>query len=192
MSLTRVVVVDDHPAMRAGVRAVLERVDDLEVVGEAADHYELWPILYSTKPDVVLLDFHLRDENGLRLSYRIKRGPLAPAVVVYSAYADAWLESAGCLAQADAVLPKEAEARVLVGTLRSVALDGWAPPALAAEPRERLMAALAPEDVGLAGLLLLRVPRAELMQTTGLEPDALDARVDDLLDRVIAASAPVV
>jgi chemotaxis response regulator CheB len=81
-------VVDDQPAMRAGIRAVLDAAPDLQFVGEASETNELWPVLRRTDPDVVLVDFHLPGEDGLLLCHRIKRAPSAPRVVVDSAYAD--------------------------------------------------------------------------------------------------------
>lgn len=58
----RVVLVDDHDLVRAGVRA--EIGDDVEIVGEAADVGEAISVIASTEPDVVLLDVHLPGGNG--------------------------------------------------------------------------------------------------------------------------------
>src|SRR5665809_62938 len=92
-TLIRVVVVDDHPAMRAGIRAVLDAASDLQFVGEASETNELWPVLTRTDPDVV---------------------------VVYSAYADESLVAPAMLAQADALVAKHASSAVLCETLREV------------------------------------------------------------------------
>src|SRR5687767_380852 len=56
-TLIRAVIVDDHPAMRAGIAAVLDRAQDITLVGEAEGARELWPLLQRTDPDVVLMDF---------------------------------------------------------------------------------------------------------------------------------------
>ena len=62
MSAVRVVIVDDHPLVRSGVRAQLP--PDLEVVGEAEDVPSAVRVITETKPDVVLLDVHLPGGDG--------------------------------------------------------------------------------------------------------------------------------
>ena len=129
--LVRAVVVDDHPAMRTGIRAVLDAAPGLELVGEASHGRELWPILERTAPDVVIMDLHLPDEDGLLLCHRIKRRPPAPRVVISSAYADASLVAPALLAQADALLAKHATSPVLCETLREVVGEARPAPELA-------------------------------------------------------------
>jgi DNA-binding NarL/FixJ family response regulator len=185
--LVRAVVVDDHPAMRAGIRAVLDAAPDLELVGEASHARELWPVIERTAPDVVVMDLHLPDEDGLLLCHRLKRRPPAPRVVINSAYADETLIAPTLLAQGDALLAKHASSTVLCETLREVVRDPQPAPALAPEQRERLITLLPPEDVALAGLLLLRTPASELVRMTGLAPAELTERIEDMLRRVSSA-----
>lgn len=185
--LIRVVVVDDHPAMRAGIRAVLDAAPDLQFVGEASETNELWPVLTRTDPDVVLVDFHLPAEDGLLLCHRIKRAAPAPRVVVYSAYADESLVAPAMLAQADALVAKHATSAVLCETLREVVREPRPAPELAPELRERLVALLDPDEVALVGLLLLRTPTDELVRTTGWSGEELSERVETLLRRISSA-----
>lgn len=186
-ALIRVVVVEDHPAMRAGIRAVLDAAPDLQFVGEAAEANELWPVLTRTDPDVVLVDFHLPGEDGLLLCHRIKRAAPAPHVVVYSAYADKSLVAPAMLAQADALVAKHASSAVLCEALREVVHEPRPAPELAPELRKRLVALLEPDEVALAGLLLLRTPTDELVRTTGSSPEELSERVETLLRRISSA-----
>ncbi len=183
----RVVVVDDHPAMRAGIRAVLDAAPDLHCVGEASKANELWPVLTRTDPDVVLVDFHLPGEDGLLLCHRIKRMTPAPRVVINSAYADESLVAPAMLAQADALLAKHASSAVLCETLRQVVREPRLVPELAPALRERLVALLDPDEVALVGLLLLRTPTAELRRTTGLSREELTERVETMLRRISSA-----
>jgi DNA-binding NarL/FixJ family response regulator len=185
--LIRVVVVDDHPAMRAGIGAVLDATPDLELAGECAQAHEVWPVLQRTAPDVVLVDFHLPDEDGLLLCHRIKRTAPAPRVVINSAYADEALVAPALLAQADALVGKHATSGVLCETLREVIREPKPPPELSPEQRSELTALLQPEEVALAGLLLLRTPTADLLQTTGLAPAVLYERVEAMLRRISSA-----
>jgi DNA-binding NarL/FixJ family response regulator len=118
--LIRAVVVDDHPAMRAGIAAVLDQAPDIEASGEAASGAELWPLIQRTAPDVVVMDWHLPGDDGLVLCHRLKRRRPDIGVVLFSAYADEWLVVPALLAQADALLPKRALAQTLYETLRTV------------------------------------------------------------------------
>jgi DNA-binding NarL/FixJ family response regulator len=60
----RVVVVDDHMVFREGLRALLGRVDDIEIVGEAATTQEAIEVTEAVRPDVVLMDLHLPGDGG--------------------------------------------------------------------------------------------------------------------------------
>jgi len=64
MSAIRVLLVDDHALFRSGVKALLQRHDDFEVVGEAADSLEGVKRARELKPDVVLLDLHMPGVSG--------------------------------------------------------------------------------------------------------------------------------
>ncbi|MGY0388710.1 response regulator [Nocardioides sp. WG-D5] len=83
----RVVLVDDHPVVRAGVRALVSAQDDLDVVGEAADSAQAVAIVAETKPDVVLMDLSLGDGPGGAETTRLVRDlPSPPQVLVLTTY----------------------------------------------------------------------------------------------------------
>ncbi|HEX7195500.1 MAG TPA: response regulator transcription factor, partial [Candidatus Limnocylindria bacterium] len=88
-------VVDDHPLVREGTAALVDRQPEMEIAGTAADLDELREILRSTQVDVLLLDLRLGEESGFDL-LRHESGGHMPAVVVvtsydYPQYADAAL-----------------------------------------------------------------------------------------------------
>jgi DNA-binding NarL/FixJ family response regulator len=190
VSLIRTVVVDDHPAMRAGLRAVLESAPDIEPTGAAASGAELWPVVERTAPDVVLMDWHLPGDDGLVLCHRVKRRYPSIRVVLFSAYADEWLVLPALLAQADALLAKRAPARMVHETLRAVMAGEQPDVTLTAEQREALSSQLPLEDVGIAGLLLLRTPLREIAARSGLTSAELGERVEQILTRMSAAHGP--
>ncbi len=64
MSPIRVVVVDDHAVFREGVRSLLARVEDVEVVGEAATTQEAIDVAVQSEPDVVLMDLNIPGGGG--------------------------------------------------------------------------------------------------------------------------------
>ena len=83
----RVVLVDDHPVVRAGVRALVSAQDDLDVVGEAADSAQAVAVVAETKPDVVLMDLSLGDGPGGADTTRLVRDlPNPPQVLVLTTY----------------------------------------------------------------------------------------------------------
>lgn len=184
----RTLIVDDHPAMRSGVAAVLAQEPDLMVAGAASGARQLWPTLRNTDPDVVLMDFALDGVDGVILCHRLKRQPDAPRVVLYSAFANRALIAPAMLAQADAFLSKRADARVLCQALRDVAMTRDAVPTLPADAREQLGATLDADELSLAALLLARRPIDHIAEMTGISATDLDGVIEDLLRRLVAAA----
>ena len=127
----RVVVVDDHAAVRMGLRSAIDSRPPLVCVGVAGDGEQLAPLLYRTRPEVVILDYDLPRANGLELCRRVKADVPAPAVLLYSAYADAALALAGTVAGADGIVHKSAPAREVLEAIQVVAAGGNASPAAA-------------------------------------------------------------
>ena len=86
MSL-RLILVDDHPVVRAGLRALIESSDDREVVGEASDAASAVEVVTAERPDVVLMDLSLGDGvGGIEATRRLAALDPAPAVLVLTTY----------------------------------------------------------------------------------------------------------
>ncbi|NEO28443.1 MAG: response regulator transcription factor [Kamptonema sp. SIO4C4] len=75
MSKIRVVLIEDHDLSRIGLSAALQQVDDVEVVGEAANAHQGLQILTVTKPDVAVVDIGLPDSDGIDLTQQFKALP---------------------------------------------------------------------------------------------------------------------
>jgi DNA-binding NarL/FixJ family response regulator len=73
MTAIRVVIVDDHPIVRDGLRALFDSVADVEVAGEAADAEGALREVTVLRPDVLLLDIHMPGATGLEVLTRIRR-----------------------------------------------------------------------------------------------------------------------
>ena len=84
----RVLIADDHPGFRAGIRARLEREPDVDVVGEASAGDEALALARRLEPDVLLLDLEMPGRSGVEVLDEVARGAEAPAVLVLSAYDD--------------------------------------------------------------------------------------------------------
>jgi DNA-binding NarL/FixJ family response regulator len=83
LSMTRVLIVDDHPSFRASARAVLE-AEGFEVVGEAADGASALAAARELGPDVVLLDVQLPDANGFDICEFLCGSDPQPSIVLVS------------------------------------------------------------------------------------------------------------
>jgi DNA-binding NarL/FixJ family response regulator len=80
----RILLADDHPIVRAGVRDTLKQVPGLEIVGEASDGREAVEMVKSLRPDLVLLDISMPGLNGLEATERIVQAGLDTRVIILS------------------------------------------------------------------------------------------------------------
>ena len=86
--MIRVILADDHHLVRQGIRALLERADDIEVVGEAADGQEAIELVQRLAPDVLVMDIAMPRLTGTQATERLRALGVATQVVVLSMYSD--------------------------------------------------------------------------------------------------------
>jgi len=86
--MTSVLIADDHTLVRQGIRALLERAGDLQVVGEASDGFEALALVQSLRPDVLVLDVGMPRLNGSQTLERMRQSTPATQVVMLSMYSD--------------------------------------------------------------------------------------------------------
>ena len=182
--MIRILLVDDHPALRAGLTAVLRAEPGLVPLGTAASEEELWPALNRTKPDVVVLDYHVPPADGLQLCRRIKRTMPPPKVLIYSAYADTALVIPGALAGADGVINKGAPANELFDAIRCVSRGEKVLPPVSRELLDEATRRLEPDDLPALMMLLDGNPPEEVAQTLGLSGEELSHRTDRMISRL--------
>jgi DNA-binding NarL/FixJ family response regulator len=181
------VLVDDHPAVRAGLRGLLEAEDDLRVVATAGTAREGFEAISDLRPAVALLDLHLPDDDGLSLCLRTRTLSAPPRVVVYSAFADAALAVRAAIAGANVVVPKATSPRTLLAVLRKVGA-GATPPVLEPQALREAGERLDPDDLPILGMLAHGVSEDEIAATLGLDPEWLTARRWAMLSRVAPAT----
>jgi DNA-binding NarL/FixJ family response regulator len=179
--IIRVVVVDDHAAVRLGLKAAMAPEPGIVCVGAAGDGGQMQSLLYRTRPDVVVLDYHLPQVNGLVLCRQIKQHVLAPAVLLYSAYADPALVVPALVAGADGMIHKGAPARELLEAIRAVAAGETRFPSPIPELAQDAAAAVEPDDRAILELLVDAVPRERIAVRLGLSAAALEERIDRIL-----------
>jgi DNA-binding NarL/FixJ family response regulator len=88
MNVTRLLLADDHALVRAGIRALIERIPNVEVVGEAGTGREALELVRSKFPSVVLMDIAMADLGGLEALPRITKDFPGVKVVILSAHAN--------------------------------------------------------------------------------------------------------
>jgi DNA-binding NarL/FixJ family response regulator len=111
----RVMLVDDHPIVRTGIRFVLEQDGRLRVIGEAACGRDAVRLAIDLRPDVVLMDINLPDISGLEATRLIKMNSPAPRVLVVSLYKESEYVLGMLEAGADGYLVKHCDPSELRG-----------------------------------------------------------------------------
>ncbi|MGZ4167778.1 MAG: response regulator [Solirubrobacteraceae bacterium] len=172
----RCLVVDDHPAILAGLRGLLSSEADLDVVDALDSAEAALDVAERTALDVAIVDYQLPGRSGLWLSRRLKRLPEPPAVLIYSAFSDYMLAAACVVAEADGLLSKAALGSDLYAAIRRAAngVSGLppVPPTLADGLRRRFD----PLEQAIFGLLLAGIPRAEIGRTLHIDDGELETR----------------
>ena len=182
--MIRVLLVDDHPALRAGLSAVLRSEPGIVPLGAAGSAGELWPQLNRTRPDLVLLDYHLPPDDGLALCRRIRRLIPAPAVLcTRPTPARSWCSRPDSPARRASCT----RARPRTSSTTRSAPSRQAALVLPPLPRELLQAAgerVEPEDLPIIGMVLDDTPPTEIAQVLGITLGELDARLDAMVGRL--------
>ncbi len=152
--MLRIALLDDHPAVLAGLRRLIDSEPDLTVAAAASTAHELAKELDGLRPDVLVLDYDLTREDGLAHCRRIKSRPQPPAVIIYSAYTGPALTLAAHAAQADGVVDKAEPVRTLLTALRRVALGEIVLPPVPRDVFEPAVAKLEDDDLPVFAMLL--------------------------------------
>lgn len=117
---TRVLIADDHALLRESMRNLLDRQEDMEVVGEAADGEEAVKLSLKTKPDIAVLDIVMPRLNGIEASKEIKKVSAGTAIIILTAYDDPQYVLGLLEAGAAGYLLKSARGRDVVAAIRAV------------------------------------------------------------------------
>lgn len=117
----RILIVDDHPMMRDGLRSTIQLEGDMDVVGEAVDGAQAIEMFALLKPDVVLLDLQMPNVDGLQALTSIRHSDPGASVVVFTVYpGDARVTQALTLG-ATSYLLKSASRSQIIEAIRAAA-----------------------------------------------------------------------
>jgi NarL family two-component system response regulator LiaR len=115
----RVVVTDDHHLVRQGIRALLERAEDVEVVGEAADGQQAVELVARLEPDVLVMDIAMPRLDGSQAVLHIRTLDVATEVVILSMYIDQTIVRQALRDGAKGYVPKSASREELLLAVRA-------------------------------------------------------------------------
>src|SRR4051812_5517258 len=181
-----VLVVDDHPALRAGLEQLLDQEAGYRLIGAVSSEAELAVALERDRPDVVVMDYALPRGDGLSACFRLKQRPHPPGVVLYSAYVDDIFAVPATLAQADAIVSKSEPVEVLLTAIDAVAAGETQVPSPDPEVIEAASSQLDAEDLPIVGMLFARVRVGDIATTLGVDPREIRARARRIIGEMQA------
>lgn len=186
----RVLLVEDHSAMRFGLRAFLEFVAKMEVVGEAENAGEALRLVEETGPDLVLLDLRLKGkQNGIELCREIKDLPDPPKVLVYTEFNSGKQRTAAMQAGADGFVHKGLDHEQLPRIIRDVCSGEpvWLPGEEEMELQPADLTAekpLTPRETEVAALVIRGHTNAEIAGKLSISVSTVKSHVRHVLHKL--------
>jgi DNA-binding NarL/FixJ family response regulator len=181
----RVLVVDDHPAVRIGVRGILDDAPDMTVVGEAGSGAEAEALFRSERPDVTLMDLRLPDVSGADLIARLRiEFPEAVFIVLTTYDGDEDIHRA-LKAGARGYLLKDTSGPDLVAAVRSSRTGELKlPAALAERLAQRPPRALSSREGEVLALMVQARSNKEIAAALGISDLTVKAHVVSILNKL--------
>ncbi|MFD2797319.1 response regulator [Promicromonospora vindobonensis] len=189
----RVLVADDEPLVRSGLRLILDAEPDLQVVGEAGDGAQAVELTRSLRPDVVCMDVRMPGVDGLRATELVLRLPDPPRVLVVTTFEHDGYVLDALTVGASGFLLKRAGADEMVQAVRTVAVGQSLlyPEALRAliRSRPRAMAGapvLTPREREVLGLVAQGMTNAEIATALVVGVETVRTHVASVLAKLQA------
>jgi DNA-binding NarL/FixJ family response regulator len=190
--MTRIVIVDPQPASRAGLAMLLRAEPGLIPVGTATGAHDGADLVARQRPDVVLVEHHLLDGDGLGMTRRLRALDNAPHVIIYTAEPDPTLALLARVAGAAGLVDKSAEPVELFEAVRVVARGGSAHPPLPTAELDAAARRIDSDDLALLAMLVDRTPPAEVADALRLDRRRLSRRTERLMGRLRERQEPTV
>lgn len=190
MSPTRVLLVDDHPVVRAGIRNLLEKANDIDVVGEASNGEEALRLVDKLNPDVLLLDMEMPGINGNEVAQKLQKSGSQVKILALSAHDDKQYIQELLSNGASGYLVKEEVPEAIIEAVLGVARgeQGWVSRRVAAQ-MSTWMRNDTNERMGLTGReveVLQAVVQGKTNQEIGLALGISEKTVEKHLEGVFA------
>jgi len=120
----KIVIADDHPLFRRGLKHALEETNDIQVIGESSNGDDLISLIKNLIPDIILLDIAMPGKSGLDLLKQLKNDHPKLPVLILSVYPEEQYAVRFLKAGASGYLTKESAAEKLAEAIRKIASGG--------------------------------------------------------------------
>lgn len=118
--MINIIIVDDHPIFRAGLKQIIDEQSNMRVCGEAKNGQELYKIIRQLKWDIIVLDISLPDENGLDILKQIKYEFPEALILILSNYSEEQFAIRAFKAGAYGYMTKESAPREILKALKKI------------------------------------------------------------------------
>ena len=201
MDKISILLADDHVLVREGTRRLLEREDDLHVVGEAGDGEEAVRLATKLQPDVAIIDIAMPKLNGIEATKQIKKLCPATAVLILTAYDDDQYVFALLEAGAAGYLLKNVRGRELIEAIRQVnagesvlhpviarkVIDRFARPS-SEPPEEHALDKLTQRELEVMKLAAKGITNREIAQELSLSARTVQAHLSTIFSKMQVSS----
>lgn len=189
-ALIRVLIADDHPVVREGLRALVEAEDDMEVVGEAGEGRETVEQALALRPHVVLLDLRMPRGDGVEVLHELRRQAPEVRSVVLTTFAGDEDVVRSFRAGAKAYLLKDASQEEILGCIRAVRLGRSWMSTVAVEGLAARMSAeeLTPRERDVLRLVVRGRGNRDIAATLGVAEGTVKAHVNRILGKLQVSS----
>ncbi len=182
----RVLLVDDHTILREGLASLLNSIDDIEVVGQAADGAAALALYRATLPDVVITDLRMTPMDGVELTTALRAEFPAARVILLTTYDTDEDVFRGLRAGAASYLLKDVALNKLIDTVRIVRIGRKAiAPEIAAKLAEHMATdTLTPRQLEVLGCLSRGKSNIEIGETLYISEGTVKAHVKAILQKL--------
>lgn len=196
MANIRVVIADDHPVARAGIRKFLEKEPDIQVIGEASSGEEAIQLVGELSPEVLLLDMELPGMRGTEVARKLQESKSPVRILALSTY-DNRQYILGLLASGAAgYLTKEEVPETIIEAVRGVARgeQGWVSRRVAAKMTVWMQmdstkdTELTEREVEVLRLVVAGKTNQEIGYALGISPRTVEKHVDSLYTKLGVSS----
>ncbi len=191
----KILLVDDHEVVRMGLRTLLERRDNIAVVGEAGTVEEAIAAAERTEPDVIVMDIRLPDGNGVDACREIRSHRLETKVIMLTSYADDEAIYGSIMAGASGYLLKQTRGQDLASAIERVAAgESLLDPGITEKVLKRMrelaegesddLAALTPQERKIIGLIAEGKTNKEIAEDVFLSDKTVKNYVSSILSKL--------